>query len=115
MPRSRSFLIPHRAQVADMLNRVWGIVDGLVDKYKLLKVDVAGDSYLCGGGILMDSAAHAATVGRFALDVARSTSDVPVAPGRPEFGRIKLRIGLNSGPVVSSMIGATTPRWSLFG
>ena len=105
----------HPRQVAAMLNRVWGVVDGLVAQYKLLKVDVAGDSYLCGGGILTDSASHAATVGRFALHVARDTRDVLVAPERPELGRVRLRIGLNSGPVVSSMIGATTPRWSLFG
>ena len=98
-----------------MLNRVWSKVDALVTQYRLLKVDVAGDSYMCGSGILSESADHAGAVGRFALDVLRELATEPVAEDMPELGRVRLRVGLNSGPVVSSMIGATTPRWSLFG
>ena len=30
-------------------------------------------------------------------------------------GNVSLRVGLNSGAVFSSMIGSTTPRWSLYG
>ena len=97
-----------------MLNRVWTVVDGILERYGLLKVDVAGDCYICAGGITDDRPDHAARVARFALDLVRETR-IPVTHSRPDLGYINVRVGINTGSVMSSMIGDITPRWSLFG
>ena len=97
-----------------MLGRVWSIVDVILERYKLLKVDQIGDCYICAGGIINSGTGEVAQVARFALDLIRETR-IPVCLQRPDLGYINVRVGMNTGPVMSSMIGDITPRWSLFG
>lgn len=58
---------------------------------------------------------HAPRMARFALDVIRGASDIPVNPTLPNSPTIQLRIGLHSGSVVGGVVGKRNLRYCLFG
>ena len=82
------------------------------------KVETIGDSYMCVAGMLPPRPDHARAALRLALDMHAAAEEVPVPlPGgggvRDE--PLRLRVGLDSGPVSSGVIGHVRARFCLFG
>eukprot|EP00977_Amphora_coffeiformis_P005250 scaffold1123_cov168-Amphora_coffeaeformis.AAC.18 len=95
-------------QVCGMLNRLYCVMDYLLDKFGLFKVETIGDAYVCCAGIPEPDTDHATKVANFAIAVSNCVKHVlsPV-DGQP----IQLRIGVHTGSAASGVVGVNNPRF----
>ncbi|CAL8461085.1 g616 [Coccomyxa elongata] len=105
----------HPRDVVGMLDAMYKGLDSLLQKHNLFKVETVGDVFFCCGNLLNDQPDHVAAITRFALEALNLTTSCHM----PDVGgeQIMLRIGVHSGPVVSTVVGnpQTNPRYCLFG
>ncbi len=105
----------HPRDVVGMLDAMYKGLDSLLQKHNLFKVETVGDVFFCCGNLLNDQPDHVAAITRFALEALNLTTSCLM----PDVGgeQIMLRIGVHSGPVVSTVVGnpQTNPRYCLFG
>jgi len=88
-------------ELVGVLNEVFTVFDGLVDRYGLEKVKTIGDAYMVVGGMPERSDDHPERVTDMALDLAESVGRIGAAT---RLG-ITFRIGIHCGPVVAGVIG----------
>jgi len=88
-------------ELVGVLNEVFSVFDGLVDRYGLEKVKTIGDAYMVVGGMPERSDDHPQRVVAMALDLAESVARIDAAT---RLG-ITFRIGIHCGPVVAGVIG----------
>lgn len=105
--------------IVESLNRVFSHFDGLAEKYGLEKIKTIGDAYMVAGGLLERRSAEAAA-GAFAhthamLSMALDMLDYMET--LPPIGttRLRLHIGLCTGPVVAGVIGIKKFIYDLWG
>ena len=84
-----------------LLNDAYSYFDSLVEKYRLEKIRTIGDNYMVASGVPIPRKDHAVAIANFALDML----DYSTVSKHPAAGKIDLRVGLNSGPVVAGVIG----------
>lgn len=99
------------ASVVDMLNDVFSKLDALTDLYGLEKIKTIGDAYMVVGGLPKPRLDHAYAIADMALD-AIGTFDEYIVPG---FGRLEMRIGIDTGSVVAGVIGKRKFGYDLWG
>ena len=96
--------------VVDLLDALFSAFDELAERHGLEKIKTIGDAYMVAGGLPEARPDHAQAVAAMALDMlevaARWTAD-----GRP----IRLRIGIDSGPVIAGVIGRRKFIYDLWG
>ena len=99
-------------QVCGMLNRLYCVMDFLLDKFGLFKVETVGDAYVCCSGVPEPETDHAEKVANFAIAVSKCVKHVlsPV-DGSP----IQLRIAVHTGSAASGVVGVNNPRHCVFG
>ena len=97
-------------ELVGLLNDVFATFDGLVDELGMEKIKTIGDEYMAAAGVPRPRADHAHAAAELALRI----RDHVAAHG---FGRnhIRLRIGINSGPVVAGIIGVRKFAYDLWG
>lgn len=88
-------------ELVRVLNEVFTVFDGLVERYNLEKVKTIGDAYMVVGGLTEQSADHTARSAAMALELADAVGRIEAAV---RLG-IRFRIGMNCGPVVAGVIG----------
>jgi len=98
-------------ELVGVLNDVFTVFDGLVDRYGLEKVKTIGDAYMVVGGMSEPSDDHAARVAAMALDLAGSIADIDTAA---RLG-ISFRIGIHCGAVVAGVIGTKKFIYDIWG
>jgi class 3 adenylate cyclase len=101
---------PH--EVVDMLNDLFSNFDGLVDKYGVEKIQVAGDGYMVAAGVPTPRADHAIVLADLALDMLDCVKNEELLAGKQQ---IEVRIGLNSGPLLGGVIGRKKYFYALWG
>ena len=85
-----------------MLNEVYSYFDSLIEKYRLEKIRTIGDNYMVASGVPRPRTDHAQAIAHLALDMQSYMVHSPPVAGK----KIKIRIGINSGPVVAGVIGS---------
>ena len=98
-------------RVVTLLNEIFSAFDGLVDRHGLEKIKTIGDAYMVVGGLPVPRADHAEAVAALALEMPETISRFRWENGAP----IRLRIGINSGPVVAGVIGTRKFIYDLWG
>jgi guanylate cyclase len=98
-------------EVVDMLNELFTHFDGLVDKYGVEKIQVAGDGYMVAAGVPTPRPDHATVLAQLALDMIDYVKREEFLGGR----HIEIRIGLNSGPLIAGVIGRKKYFYALWG
>ena len=92
------------------LNDLYSRFDFLTEKHGLEKIKTIGDAYMAVGGVPQPRADHAEAIIRLALDMMIETKHFSIGGYS-----IKLRIGIQSGPVVAGVIGQKRLLYDLWG
>jgi adenylate cyclase len=99
-------------EVVDMLNELFSRFDELVDKYRVEKIQVAGDAYMVAAGVPIARPDHATVLAQLALDMLDLVEREEFLGGKHP---IDLRIGLNSGSLIGGVIGRKKYFYALWG
>ncbi|KAI1707250.1 adenylate and guanylate cyclase catalytic domain-containing protein [Ditylenchus destructor] len=101
-------------QVVNLLNNLYTTLDSIIGEFDVYKVETIGDGYLCVSGLPhRNGNEHARHVANMSLAIMRSLVHFSIShlPGE----KLKMRIGLHTGPCVAGVVGLSMPRYCLFG
>ncbi|MBL0158212.1 MAG: HAMP domain-containing protein [Bryobacterales bacterium] len=99
------------AEVVQFLNELFTRFDELAQLHGVEKIKTIGDCYMAVSGLPVPEPEHAQRMASMALDMLDATRTFSLSHGK-EFS---IRVGLNSGPVVAGVIGATKYIYDLWG
>ncbi|CAH6940926.1 guanylate cyclase 2G [Phodopus roborovskii] len=101
-------------QVVKLLNDLYSVFDHTIQSHDVYKVETIGDAYMVASGVpIRNGAQHADEIATMSLHLLSATTHFQI--GHMPEERLKLRIGLHTGPVVAGVVGITMPRYCLFG
>lgn len=89
------------AALVNMLNEVFSAFDKLVIEFGVEKIKTIGDAYMIAAGLPEKRDDHAQIAAHLALAMRQTIAKAANETGHP----LKIRIGLNSGPLVAGVIG----------
>lgn len=98
-------------ELVNLLGDVFSAFDRLTEKYDLEKIKTIGDGYMVAGGLPIPKADSAEAIANMALDMLEVITTFKSDTGE----ELKLRIGINSGPVVAGVIGTKKFSYDLWG
>ena len=106
------------SQVFTLLETLYAAFDRVALRRRVFKVETVGDCYVAVSGLPEPRQDHAATMARFARDcVTEHIAAVKKLESTlgPETGDLRLRVGLNSGPITAGVLRGERSRFQLFG
>ncbi|MGB7441459.1 MAG: adenylate/guanylate cyclase domain-containing protein [Coleofasciculaceae cyanobacterium] len=98
-------------ELVEILNRIFSKFDRLAAKHGVEKIKTIGDAYMAVAGLPKRRPDHAQAIAEMALDMQK----VIVQFNKENISSFKLRIGINSGPVVAGVIGIKKFSYDLWG
>jgi len=96
--------------VVALLDEVFTVFDRLADEHGLEKIKTIGDAYMVAGGIPVPRADHCEAVAEMALAMLAVS-----ASGLATDAEVRLRVGIDTGPVVAGVIGRRKFIYDLWG
>ena len=101
------------ATVVDMLHDVFSKFDAIAATHSVFKVETIGDAYMavCGH----DVATYDTQCKRVMAFAKEAMRVVARCPALPLGDRLRIRVGVHSGPASSGVIGTTRPHFCFFG
>uniref|UniRef100_A0A8C3AS93 Guanylate cyclase n=1 Tax=Cyclopterus lumpus TaxID=8103 RepID=A0A8C3AS93_CYCLU len=101
-------------EVVDLLNDLYTLFDAIIGLHDVYKVETIGDAYMVSSGVpTRNGNRHAAEMANMSLDILHCIGTFKMRH-MPEL-KVRIRIGLHTGPVVAGVVGLTMPRYCLFG
>ncbi|XP_071479277.1 uncharacterized protein [Diadema setosum] len=101
-------------QVVEMLNGLYLVFDSRIEHYDVYKVETINETYMLASGLPeRNGNEHAGEVATVALDLQYHISFLEVPHKRNK--KLKIRVGIHTGPVVAAVVGLKMPRYCLFG
>ena len=98
-------------EIVSLLNDLFSVLDGLVERHGLEKVKTIGDSYMVIGGVPLETPDHARRIADFALDMVVAVDELQPSLSHP----VSCRIGVSCGPVVAGVIGQKRTIYDVWG
>jgi adenylate cyclase len=95
-------------ELVRLLNQVFSLFDGLAEKHGLEKIKTIGDAYMAVAGLPTPRPDHVEAAANMALEMQRQLAHL-------EDGKLRVRIGLHTGPVVAGVIGQKKFSYDLWG
>ncbi|UXI20373.1 FERM RhoGEF and pleckstrin domain-containing protein 1 [Sarcoptes scabiei] len=101
-------------QVVDLLNDLYIFFDSIISDFDVYKVETIGDAYMVVSGLPeKNGIEHARQICRMALKILELLPSFQIKH-RPD-EKLRLRIGINTGPCCAGCVGNIRPRFCLFG
>nr|XP_045586084.1 atrial natriuretic peptide receptor 1-like [Procambarus clarkii] len=101
-------------QVVDLLNDLYTRFDAIIENFDVYKVETIGDAYMVVSGLPMrNGSQHTREIASMSLALLREVETFTIRH-RPT-DKLKLRIGMHTGPCVAGVVGLKMPRYCLFG
>jgi class 3 adenylate cyclase/tetratricopeptide (TPR) repeat protein len=88
--------------------------DAITERHHLEKIKTIGDAYMCAGGIPSANSTHARDAMKAALEILQFVKDTELDPP-PGIYPFKIRLGMNSGPVVAGVVGTRKFAYDIWG
>ncbi|HEY9822481.1 MAG TPA: adenylate/guanylate cyclase domain-containing protein [Candidatus Sericytochromatia bacterium] len=98
-------------ELVEMLNVIFSKFDQLAEHHGLEKIKTIGDAYMVVAGLPTARPDHAQAIAEMALDMQEAIAQYNTDTGQA----FKIRIGINSGPVVAGVIGIKKFSYDLWG
>jgi class 3 adenylate cyclase len=98
-------------QLVSMLNRIFSVFDQLAEKYSLEKIKTIGDAYMLVSGLNGPQPNRPEAVAAMAIDMQSALRTLSQITGID----LKVRIGMDTGPVVAGVIGTKKFIYDLWG
>lgn len=98
-------------KLVNLLNEIFSKFDELTERHNLEKIKTIGDAYMVASGLPNPCANHAAAIAEMALDMQEEVTKFSNKYGED----LKIRIGINTGPVVAGVIGTKKFIYDLWG
>jgi len=94
-----------------LLDHYFQAFDQVMHKYHIEKIKTIGDAYMVVGGIPLARPDHAEAVAELALEIHQVMEKLSAQTGKT----LRVRIGMNSGPVTAGVIGKNKFLYDLWG
>ncbi|MBV1923254.1 MAG: tetratricopeptide repeat protein [Flavobacteriaceae bacterium] len=88
--------------------------DEIIEKHGLEKIKTVGDAYMCAGGLPFPSDNHALKICLAGLDIVDFVAKTMNDPNH-ELAKFDIRVGVNTGPVVSGIVGTKKFVYDIWG
>ncbi|MGB7444818.1 MAG: adenylate/guanylate cyclase domain-containing protein [Coleofasciculaceae cyanobacterium] len=98
-------------KLVNLLNEIFSTFDELTERHNLEKIKTIGDAYMVASGLPNPCANHAEAIAEMALDMQEEVTKFSSKYGED----LKIRIGINTGPVVAGVIGTKKFIYDLWG
>lgn len=98
-------------ELVKLLNRIFSAFDRLSEKHGVEKIKTIGDAYMVAAGLPYPRSDHAEAIAEMALDMQQEIEHF----NELYEVRLKMRIGINTGPVVAGVIGTKKFIYDLWG
>jgi class 3 adenylate cyclase len=102
-------------KVSNLLDRFFTKFDDLAKLHKVFKVETIGDAYMTVTNLAAEQPDHARITAQFAFDAIEAASSTLIDEDDPSRGCVQIRVGFHSGPVVASVCGSMSPRYTIIG
>jgi class 3 adenylate cyclase len=99
------------AELVESLNKIFSAFDRLAEEHGLEKIKTIGDAYMVVGGLPQPRPDHVEAVATMAMAMQQEIAHFTSSAGEP----FKIRIGINTGPVVAGVIGIKRFIYDLWG
>ena len=98
-------------KIVGFLDEMFSKFDDLTEKYGIEKIKTIGDAYMVVAGLTSEEKEHASILFEFGKELIKIASSYSDHKGEP----ITLRVGINSGPAVSGVIGKSKFSFDIWG
>ncbi|XP_069581759.1 atrial natriuretic peptide receptor 1-like [Brachyistius frenatus] len=101
-------------QVVTLLNDLYTCFDAIIDNFDVYKVETIGDAYMVVSGLpVRNGNLHGREVVRMSVALLDAVKSFRIRHCPDQ--KLRLRIGIHSGPVCAGVVGLKMPRYCLFG
>ncbi len=98
-------------KLVELLNLIFSNFDQLSQQHGLEKIKTIGDAYMVVGGLLIYREDHVQAIAQMSLDMQAALASFNATTGE----NLRLRVGIDIGPVVAGVIGLTKFTYDLWG
>ncbi|XP_013393540.1 receptor-type guanylate cyclase daf-11 [Lingula anatina] len=103
-------------EIVTILNTIYRLFDEHIGLFDVYKVETIGESYMVASGLpTRNGNKHASEIANMSLDLLNTCNDIEFSNLATFEGKIRLRIGVHTGPLVAGVVGSKLPRYCLFG
>ncbi|GAV02678.1 hypothetical protein RvY_13214 [Ramazzottius varieornatus] len=105
---------PHN--IIRILNALYTTCDFAIENYDVYKVETVKDAYMIVSGLpVRNGIRHADNIASLAFHMRRNVSlmELPVEILTDDSTKLRLRVGIHSGPCVAAIVGTRLPRYCL--